>query len=212
MLWHFSADELGLLFGSAQGTKTCLLSRVEAKYHQVDMTIDLYQLINSMNFNNLFYIKNQEDIYNMTSNKIVRQSKIKEIITAQEIGSQEELTQILKDNGFDTTQATLSRDLHELGIVRIPSENGFRYVFHQDQMEQSLKPLMAMEIINVFHNESTIVVKTMPGRAQGVAIYFDRWQNSNIIGTVAGDDTILIVPDTHENVQMILEKIRELMG
>ena len=83
---------------------------------------------------------------------------------------------------------------------------------HQDQMEQSLKPLMAMEIINVFHNESTIVVKTMPGRAQGVAIYFDRWQNSNIIGTVAGDDTILIVPDTHENVQMILEKIRELMG
>ena len=148
----------------------------------------------------------------MTSNKIVRQSKIKEIITAQEIGSQEELTQILKDNGFDTTQATLSRDLHELGIVRIPSENGFRYVFHQDQMEQSLKPLMAMEIINVFHNESTIVVKTMPGRAQGVAIYFDRWQNSNIIGTVAGDDTILIVPDTHENVQMILEKIRELMG
>ena len=117
-----------------------------------------------MNFNNLFYLKIQKDIYNMTSNKIVRQSKIKEIITVQEIGSQEELTQILKDNGFDTTQATLSRDLHELGIVRIPSENGFRYVFHQDQMEQSLKPLMAMEIINVFHNESTIVVKTMPGR------------------------------------------------
>lgn len=148
----------------------------------------------------------------MPSNKIPRQSKIKEIITTQEIGSQEELTKILNDDGFDTTQATLSRDLHELGIVRIPSENGFRYVFHQDQMEQSLKPLMAMEIINVFHNESTIVVKTLPGRAQGVAIYFDRWKDSHVIGTVAGDDTILIVPDRHENVELIIGKIKDLMG
>lgn len=148
----------------------------------------------------------------MTTNKIARQSKIKEIITTREIGSQEELTQILNEEGFETTQATLSRDLHELGIVRIPSENGFRYVFHQDQMEQSLKPLMAMEIINVIHNESTIIVKTMPGRAQGVAIYFDRWKNSHIIGTVAGDDTILIVPDSHDNVQMIMEKISGLIG
>jgi transcriptional regulator of arginine metabolism len=148
----------------------------------------------------------------MSSNKILRQSKIKEIIMVQEIGSQEELTQILRENDFDTTQATLSRDLHELGIVRIPSENGFRYVFHENQMEQSLKPLMAMEIINVVHNESTIIVKTMPGRAQGVAIYFDRWKDSHIIGTVAGDDNIIIVPDKHENVELILEKIKELMG
>lgn len=148
----------------------------------------------------------------MTTNKISRQSKIKVIITTQEIGSQEELTKILRENGFDTTQATLSRDLHELGIVRIPSENGFRYVFHQDQMEQSLKPLMAMEIINVSNNESTIVVKTMPGRAQGVAIYFDRWKDSHIIGTVAGDDTIILIPDRHDNVRLILDKIKELKG
>jgi len=148
----------------------------------------------------------------MSSNKILRQSKIKEIITSQEIGSQEELTQILRENDFDTTQATLSRDLHELGIVRIPSDNGFKYVFHENQMEQSLKPLMAMEIINVVHNESTIIVKTMPGRAQGVAIYFDRWKDSHIIGTVAGDDNIIIVPDKHDNVDLILGKIRELMG
>jgi len=148
----------------------------------------------------------------MSSNKILRQSKIKEIITSQEIGSQEELTQILRENDFDTTQATLSRDLHELGIVRIPSDNGFKYVFHENQMEQSLKPLMAMEIINVVHNESTIIVKTMPGRAQGVAIYFDRWKDSHIIGTVAGDDNIIIVPDKHDNVELILGKIRELMA
>jgi len=148
----------------------------------------------------------------MTTNKISRQSKIKEIITEQEIGSQDELTRILKENNFETTQATLSRDLHELGIVRIPAKEGFRYVFHQDQMEQSLKPIMAMEIINIFHNESTIIVKTMPGRAGGVAIYFDRWKDSHIIGTVAGDDTIIIIPDSHENVQQIFENIKKLIG
>ena len=148
----------------------------------------------------------------MSSGKISRQSKIKEIITSQDIGSQEELTQILRENSFDTTQATLSRDLHELGIVRIPSENGFKYVFHENQMEQALKPLMAMEIINVLHNESTIVVKTMPGRAQGVAIYFDRWKNSHIIGTVAGDDNIIIIPDSHDNVELIFSNIKELMA
>ncbi len=148
----------------------------------------------------------------MTSNKIARQSKIKEIITTQEIGSQDELTRVLRENNFDTTQATLSRDLHELGIVRIPSENGFKYVFHQDEMEQSLKHLMGMEIINMFHNESTIVVKTMPGRAQGVAIYLDRIKDGHIIGTVAGDDTIVVVPDSHENIELIIEKIRKLTG
>jgi transcriptional regulator of arginine metabolism len=168
-------------------------------------------LIIFANFNNLHHIKNQKDMHPMTSNKILRQSKVKEIITIQEIGSQEELTQLLRDNGFDTTQATLSRDLHELGIVRIPSENGFKYVFHKDQMEQTLKPLMAMEIINVFHNESTIIVKTMPARAQGVAIYFDRWKDSHIIGTVAGDDTIIIVPDKHENIELIMNQIHDLM-
>ena len=68
----------------------------------------------------------------MTSHKTARQAKIKELISTSDVSSQEDLCQILKDGGFDTTQATLSRDLHEMGIVRIPSENGFKYVFHQD--------------------------------------------------------------------------------
>ena len=95
----------------------------------------------------------------MSSNKILRQSKIKEIITNQEIGSQEELTHILRENNFETTQATLSRDLHELGIVRIPSDNGFKYVFHKNQMEQLLKPLMAMEIIDASNNRGASIKK-----------------------------------------------------
>ena len=69
-----------------------------------------------------------------------------------------------------------------------------------------------MEIINVLSNESTIVVRTMPGRAQGVALFLDRMKNSNIIGTVAGDDSIIIIPDKHANVKKIIGIISEVMA
>ena len=147
----------------------------------------------------------------MSTNKTGRQARIKEIISTMEVSSQDDLCQLLKDSGFDTTQATLSRDLHEMGIVRILSENGFKYVFHQDDNEQSLKKLIGMEIINVRSNESTVVVRTMPGRAAGVALYFDRLKNSNIMGTVAGDDSIIIIPDSHANVETVIRLIKDVM-
>jgi len=146
----------------------------------------------------------------MSHNKLARQSKIKEIISNNEVSSQEDLCRLLESSGFDTTQATLSRDLHELGIVRIPSESGFKYVFHLEDNDSSLKQLIGMEIINVLNNESTVIVKTLPGRAAGVAVYLDRIKESNIIGTVAGDDSIIIIPDSHKNVVKLVEKIRSL--
>jgi transcriptional regulator of arginine metabolism len=146
----------------------------------------------------------------MTHSKRARQAKIKEIISTSEVASQEDLCNLLERNGFETTQATLSRDLHELGIVRIPSENGFKYVFHLDDNENTLKQLIGMEIINVMHNESTVVVKTMPGRAAGVAVYLDRMKESNILGTVAGDDSIIIIPDSHKNVSRLVELIKNI--
>jgi len=148
----------------------------------------------------------------MPHTKTARQLKIKELIVSRDVSSQEELCELLKNNGFDTTQATLSRDLHELGIVRIPSDQGFRYVFHQDDNEQNLRRLIGMEIINVLSNESTIIVRTMPGRAQGVALFLDRMKDSNIIGTVAGDDSIIIIPDKHTNVRKIVTHIKEVMS
>lgn len=146
------------------------------------------------------------------SSKQIRQSKIKEIITSKKIVSQEDLLERLNEAGFNTTQATLSRDLHEIGIVRVPDENGFKYVFHQEETSQAIRQIIGMEIINVLHNESTIVVRTLPGRAQGVAIYLDRLPDSNIIGTVAGDDAIVIIPDDHQNVNKVVAKIKEIMA
>lgn len=146
------------------------------------------------------------------SNKNARQAKIKEIVTSENVSSQEDLLEKLRQRGFDTTQATLSRDLHEIGIVRVPDERGFKYVFHQEENSQVIKQIIGMEIIKIIHNESTVVVKTMPGRAQGVAIYLDRLSDSHIIGTVAGDDAIIIIPDSHKNVPLTVERLRELMS
>ena len=146
----------------------------------------------------------------MSQSKLARQAIIKEIISSSDVSSQEDLCRLLESSGFDTTQATLSRDLHELGIVRITSETGFKYVFHLEDNDSSLKQLIGMEIINVLHNESAVIVKTMPGRAPGVALYLDRIKESNIIGTVAGDDSIIIIPDSHKNVAKLVEKIKSL--
>jgi len=146
----------------------------------------------------------------MSHNKLARQAKIKEIISSREISSQEDLCRFLEKSGFETTQATLSRDLHELGIVRIPSETGFKYVFHLEDNDGALKQLIGMEIINVLHNESAVIIKTMPGRAAGVAIYLDRMKESHIIGTVAGDDSIIVIPDSHKNVTKLVEIIKNL--
>lgn len=146
------------------------------------------------------------------SNKHTRQAKIKEIINDTNISSQEDLLKYLRNQGFETTQATLSRDLHEIGIIRIPHGDGFKYVFHKEENPEAIKQVIGMEIISITHNESTIIVKTLPGRAQGVAIYLDRLKDSHIIGTVAGDDAIIIIPDGHDNVTQVVGKIKEVMA
>ena len=140
-----------------------------------------------------------------------RQAKIKEIVVSESISSQEELLRKLTEFGFDTTQATLSRVLHEIGIVRVPNGEGFKYVFHKEDNSRVIKQIIGMEIISIVHNESTVVIRTMPGRAQGVGIYLDKLKNNHIIGTVAGDDAVIIIPDSHNNVIYVADMLRELM-
>ncbi len=144
--------------------------------------------------------------------KVLRQSKIKEIVTTQIVSSQEDLLDKLRNEGFDVTQATLSRDLHEMNIIRIPHEDGYKYILHQDENSRAIAHVIGMEIVNVMHNENVIVVRTMPGRAQGVAVYLDRLDNSHIMGTVAGDDTIFVVPDSIKNIPAIVKRIQDIMA
>jgi transcriptional regulator of arginine metabolism len=145
------------------------------------------------------------------SAKLKRQNRIKEILVGEGIASQEQLVLMLERDGIEVTQATLSRDFAELGVTRVSGENGIHYVLNPTEAGSHIAKLIGFEIISVAHNESMIVVRTLAGRAQGVASYFDRLNRQEILGTVAGDDTVLVIPDKHNNIYAVIDLIKELM-
>ncbi len=142
-------------------------------------------------------------------NKNERHLALKELITRQRINTQEELGRLLKQAGFAVTQATLSRDLQELRIARVHSPEGAYYALTPEQEEQRLHAYLALEIESIESNESLIVVKTLPGRAQGVAELIDAMHNPEILGTLAGDNTIFITPRSTKKIGRLIRTLRE---
>ena len=133
------------------------------------------------------------------SAKSNRQSLIRTILEKNNVSSQDHLGGILSDQGVRCTQATLSRDLREMGVSRVHGPSGHVYKLHPNtQSIHALKSVIGMEILGVSHNNSLVVIRTLAGRAQGVAAFLDDMDLSDILGTVAGDDTIFIAP-SHTN-------------
>jgi len=144
----------------------------------------------------------------MTKNE--RHLALKEIITKRRVSTQEELVKLLKQSGCGVTQATLSRDLQELRIARVHSPEGAFYALSPEQEERRLQRYLALEIESIDHNESLIVIKTLPGRAQGVAELIDALHNPDILGTLAGDNTIFITPRSTRKIARVLKTLRIL--
>ena len=144
-------------------------------------------------------------------NKQRRHLAIKQIISHQAISSQDELCRALEKAGFEVTQATLSRDMKELGIARVHSADRIRYVLNVESEERRLMPLIGYEIESIDANESMIVVKTLPGRAQGVAEIIDNMRHPAVLGTLAGDNTIFITPASVKKIDEIVRVIKNLM-
>lgn len=132
-----------------------------------------------------------------------RQFAIKQIVQEERIANQSELLSKLQNRGYSTTQATLSRDLHEMGIIRVPTPEGYRYVISEQESAHSFVKLVGMEILGIYNNESVLVVKTITGRATGVALFIDQIKHRNILGTVAGENSIIVVPDSAANLPQI---------
>jgi len=141
-------------------------------------------------------------------NKQRRHFSIKQIITQQVISNQDELCQALEKAGFTVTQATLSRDMKELGIARVHSADRVRYVLNIESEERRLVPLIGYEIERIDSNETMIVIKTLPGRAQGVAEIIDSMHHPAILGTLAGDNTIFITPASVAKIEETLELVK----
>jgi transcriptional regulator of arginine metabolism len=141
-----------------------------------------------------------------------RHSLIKSIITSQEVFNQTQLGKLLKSKGIKVTQATLSRDLNELGVVRVPTSKGLVYQINQEGGESALKNYISEEVLAIESNECLILVKTFLGRAQGVAVQIDRENLPDVLGTIAGDDTIIVVPKSTKNIKKVIEELKTLLG
>ncbi|MFI5263567.1 MAG: arginine repressor [Candidatus Kapaibacterium sp.] len=140
-----------------------------------------------------------------------RQFLLKEIITREPIASQEELAEELEKAGESVNQATLSRDLREMGISRVNTPQGPRYGFSAEGEEKRVRTLISYEVQNISANESMIVVRTLPGRAQGVAEMLDSLKIPEVLATLAGDNTIFIAPKSAKSIKKIQNTLREFI-
>jgi transcriptional regulator of arginine metabolism len=148
--------------------------------------------------------------------KARRQMKILEIIRERPVETQEELARELRKLGISVTQATISRDIKDLNLIKVPTGDGRqRYAFPQDQVmaahSERLRRVLQESVLDLDVSENLIVVKCLSGAAPAVGEALDnlRWQE--IVGTVAGDNTVLVVIRGRERAQSIMERLRQLI-
>jgi transcriptional regulator of arginine metabolism len=128
--------------------------------------------------------------------KASRQTAILDLIAERDVTSQEQLRELLKDRGIETTQATLSRDVRDLGLVKSAADGAYRL---SPARPAEVGPEGAVrravdEYLRTFEQvEQLLVLKTNPGQAQALAIVLDRSGLTDVVGTIAGDDTILVI-------------------
>lgn len=142
-------------------------------------------------------------------NKNARQMKIREILQQNQVGNQHDLLQLLRDSGMMVAQATLSRDCAELGLVRTKTNGSYRLLYPDDNAGMIIKGLVGVEVLAITSNETTVIIRTLPGRAHGVGSYLDQLRSPLILGTIAGDDTVLVIPALVANISTLLSYIHK---
>jgi transcriptional regulator of arginine metabolism len=147
------------------------------------------------------------------ADKRQRQSAVIELIRSSAVSSQEELRQLLLARGWDVTQATLSRDLKDLGVARVTTEQGVRYVVPPPPSDDG-KPSLAMLLPQLFGSVDGVrelaVLRTRPGGAQPIAEAIDAEGWGAVLGTIGGENTILIVCRSEAAREEIQRRLLEL--
>src|SRR5690625_4633770 len=142
--------------------------------------------------------------------KMQRHIKIRELITENEIETQEELVDELKILGYNVTQATVSRDIKELHLVKVLSaDQKYTYSLPADQRfnpSDKLQRLMIDAFVKIDHTSHFIVLKTLPGNAQALVALIDHLEWNEIMGTLCGDDTCLIICRSESDTEMIKDR------
>lgn len=144
-----------------------------------------------------------------------RHLKIREVIGTKDIETQDELVEYLKNQGFNVTQATVSRDIKELHLVKVPLADGrYKYSLPADQRFnplQKLKRSLTDSFVSIDHAEHFLVLKTLPGNAQAIGALIDNLDWNEIMGSICGDDTCLIICRTKEDAETINERFIDML-
>lgn len=148
--------------------------------------------------------------------KSKRQDKILELIAEFEIETQEELIFYLNKYGFEATQATISRDIRELKLTKIVGSTGnYRYAAHGRDASRSSSPkfngVLVDSIVKVSYANNIIVLKTFPGLANAIGSGIDAIHSPDILGCVAGDDTVIVVLKSEAAAKEVSEKLKQMM-
>lgn len=145
-----------------------------------------------------------------------RQNEILRLIAEHDIGTQEELAFRLREAGFDVTQATVSRDIRELKLSKVSTGAGSqKYVaFHREEgtLGDKYSRVLKEGFASMGMAETMVVVRTVSGMAMAVAAALDAMKMDEIVGTIAGDDTIMMAVRTKADTQLVMEKIEEIVN
>ena len=142
-----------------------------------------------------------------------RQAAILEIIAEKDVETQEELCEELLKKNFNVTQATISRDIKDLKLYKVTgTTKKYKYAFIEsegDAISTKMRNLFRECVQGVNCANNLIIIKTLRGNGSTAGTFIDSLQLKEIVGTIAGDDTLLVVTDTNENAQMLLYKFKE---
>ena len=145
-----------------------------------------------------------------------RHMAILSIIEKNDISTQEELCEKLREYGFDVTQVTVSRDIKELKLLKIPTVSGeMKYGYSttriktDDEKTEKLRNIIIQAVTSNDYSNNIVIIKTIQGMAQGVAYALENLQLNSILGTIAGDDTIMVVARTNKDAKDLSATISE---
>ena len=148
--------------------------------------------------------------------KLERSGKIIEIITNNDVETQEELKDLLNKEGYNVTQATVSRDIRQMKLSKQVTEDGRqKYVYStadSDVMQDKYVSVLRAGFVKMDVAQNIIVIKTVSGMAMALAAAIDAIDMPEIVGCIAGDDTIMMVIKTNEEAIEVMEKFREMLA
>lgn len=148
-------------------------------------------------------------------NKGQRHLRIRDIITNEEVETQDQLVDKLKKAGVDVTQATVSRDIKELHLIKVPLSDG-RYKYslppvHRFNTEEKLRRMLTDAFVSIDSASHFIILKTLPGNAHAIGVLIDNLEWDEIMGTICGDDTCLIICRHEEDSELVRTRFLEML-